>query len=355
MVKDENASSTTEATTINLTDLENFTTQGLKELANIVDLTDLEQWKKAYLSNESAVVAARSKLPQLAKDLRAEYGKTINGFKVSLEQNYQEVLQKIIKTQEENKLATEVQDLTIPVKRNLLGAFHPINSLIQEVSAIFANIGWQIVEGPEVESTSYNFDALNFLPDHPSRSMQDTFHIADSQESLLLRTHTSPVQVRTLLSKKPPVYSISPGRVFRSDALDATHTPVFHQLEGLAVDENLTMADLVGVLDYLAKRLFNSDKTKVRLRPHFFPFTEPSAEVDVWFNNKKGGAGWVEWGGCGMVHPNVLLSAGVDPQQYGGFAFGMGLERTLQFRNGINDMHDIVEGDVRFSRFFGIG
>jgi phenylalanyl-tRNA synthetase alpha chain len=215
-------------------------------------------------------------------------------------------------------------------------------------------MGWELADGPEVEAEHYNFDALNFPHDHPARSDSDTFYIAPQGSRQVLRTHTSPVQVRALLDREPPVYIISMGRTFRTDELDATHTPVFHQVEGLAVDKNLTMAHLRGTLDAFARAEFGP-AARTRMRPHFFPFTEPSAEVDVWFTGKKGGAGWVEWGGCGMVHPNVLRAVGIDPEVYSGFAFGMGLERTLQFRNGIPDMRDIVEGDVRFSLPFGVG
>ncbi len=204
-----------------------------------------------------------------------------------------------------------------------------------------------------METEHFNFDALNFLPDHPARTMQDTFHIAPEGSRQVLRTHTSPVQVRTMLSREVPIYVVCPGRTFRTDELDATHTPVFSQVEGLAVDKGLTMAHLRGTLDAFARALFGPE-TRTRMRPNYFPFTEPSAEVDVWFPNKKGGAGWVEWGGCGMVNPNVLRASGIDPDVYTGFAFGMGLERTLQFRNGIPDMRDIVEGDVRFTLPFGV-
>jgi phenylalanyl-tRNA synthetase alpha chain len=215
-------------------------------------------------------------------------------------------------------------------------------------------MGWEVAEGPEVESSWFNFDALNFGKDHPARTMQDTFYLGDSETSgTVLRTHTSPVQIRALLERDLPVYVVCPGRTFRTDELDATHTPVFHQVEGLAIDKGLTMAHLKGTLDAFARAMFGSD-ARVRLRPSYFPFTEPSAETDLWFPQKKGGPGWIEWGGSGMVHPNVLRACGVDPEVYSGFAFGHGLERTLQFRNGIPDMRDMVEGDVRFSREFGV-
>ena len=210
-------------------------------------------------------------------------------------------------------------------------------------------MGYEVAEGPELESEWLNFDALNFLPDHPARTMQDTFHVEPPEARQVLRTHTSPVQIRTLLERDLPVYVVCPGRTFRTDELDATHTPVFHQVEGLAVDEGITMAHLKGTLDAFAQAMFGPESV-TRLRPSYFPFTEPSAEVDVWFPEKRGGAGWVEWGGCGMVDPNVLRACGVDAETYSGFAFGMGLERTLQFRNGLPDMRDMVEGDVRFTR-----
>ncbi|CPU59154.1 Phenylalanyl-tRNA synthetase alpha chain PheS [Mycobacteroides abscessus] len=214
-------------------------------------------------------------------------------------------------------------------------------------------MGWEVADGPEVETEHFNFDALNFLPDHPARSTQDTFYIAPEDSRQVLRTHTSPVQVRTLLARELPVYVISLGRAFRTDEIDATHLPAFHQVEGLAVDRGLTLANLKGTLDAFARAMFGA-QAHTRMRPHYFPFTEPSAEVDVWFENKKGGAGWVEWGGCGMVNPNVLRASGIDPGEYSGFAFGMGLERTLQFRNGLPDMRDMIEGDVRFSLPFGV-
>jgi len=250
-------------------------------------------------------------------------------------------------------LVAEAIDVTLPSDRHPVGARHPISLISEQVADVFVAMGWEVAEGPEVETEHFNFDALNFLPDHPARTMQDTFHLAPENSRQVLRTHTSPVQVRTMLSREVPIYVVCPGRTFRTDELDATHTPVFSQVEGLAVDKGLTMANLRGTLDAFARALFGPE-TRTRMRPNYFPFTEPSAEVDVWFANKKGGAGWVEWGGCGMVNPNVLRASGIDPDEYSGFAFGMGLERTLQFRNGIPDMRDIVEGDVRFTLPFGV-
>jgi phenylalanyl-tRNA synthetase alpha chain len=219
-------------------------------------------------------------------------------------------------------------------------------------------MGWEVAQGPELEAEWFNFDALNFPKDHPARAMQDSFYVAGTtggsvqETGLVLRTHTSPVQVRTMLDKEPPIYVVCPGRVYRTDELDATHTPVFHQVEGLAIDRHLSMAHLKGTLDHFARAMFGP-QSRTRLRPSFFPFTEPSAEMDVYFPDKKGGAGWVEWGGCGMVDPDVLRACGLDPAEWSGFAFGMGIERTLQFRNQIPDMRDLVEGDVRFTAAFG--
>jgi phenylalanyl-tRNA synthetase alpha chain len=227
---------------------------------------------------------------------------------------------------------------------------------------VFVAMGWEVAEGPEVETEWHNFDALNFDPDHPARAMQDTFFVDPPKSGMLLRTHTSPVQVRALLERSLPIYVVCPGKTFRTDELDATHTPVFHQIEGLAVDKGLTMAHLKGTLDHLARAMFG-EYAKTRLRPSFFPFTEPSAEMDLTCFVCEGGdtacrtckgTGWIEWGGCGMTHPNVLRAAGVDTDVYTAFAFGMGIERTLMFRHGVADMRDMVEGDVRFSRQFGM-
>ncbi len=213
-------------------------------------------------------------------------------------------------------------------------------------------MGWEVAEGPEVEAEWFNFDALNFDPDHPARQMQDTFFVEPPEAGLVLRTHTSPVQVRALLERGVPTYVVCPGRTFRTDELDATHTPVFHQVEGLAVDEGLTMAHLRGVLEHFARAMFGQDVV-TRFRPSYFPFTEPSAEMDLRWTTPTGER-WLEWGGCGMVNPNVLRSCGVDPDRYSGFAFGMGIERTLMLRNGVDDMRDMVEGDVRFSTHYGM-
>ena len=247
------------------------------------------------------------------------------------------------------------------------GARHPLTTILERIADVFVAMGYEVAEGPEAEAEWLNFDALNMRPDHPARTMQDTFFIEPVEAGLVLRTHTSPVQVRTMLAQEPPIYVVCPGRVFRTDELDATHTPVFNQVEGLAVDEGLTMADLKGTLDHFAAPMFG-EGLRTRLRPSYFPFTEPGAEVDLLCFVCRGESvgnpdrpcrtcsseGWIEWGGCGMVNPRVLIACGIDPDRYCGFAFGMGLERTLMFRHGVEDMHDMVEGDVRFTRAFGM-
>ena len=318
------------------------------------DLDALARIKTEHLGDRSPLALARQALGSVPKEERADAGKRVNTARSEAQRSYDERLATLRAERDVAVLVAEGIDVTLPSTRQPPGARHPITILAEHVADTFIAMGWELAEGPEVETEQFNFDALNFGPDHPARSEQDTFYIAPEDSRQLLRTHTSPVQVRTLLARELPVYIISIGRTFRTDELDATHTPVFHQVEGLAVDRGLSMAHLRGTLDAFARAEFGPS-ARTRIRPHFFPFTEPSAEVDVWFADKKGGADWVEWGGCGMVHPNVLRAAGIDPDIYSGFAFGMGLERTLQFRNGIPDMRDMVEGDVRFSLPFGVG
>ena len=322
--------------------------------ASAADLDALALAKTEHLGDRAPLALARQALATLPKTDRADAGKRVNEARGDAQHSYDERLTVLRAERDAAVLVAEAVDVTLPSTRQPAGARHPITILSEHVADTFVAMGWELAEGPEVETEQFNFDALNFPPDHPARSESDTFHIAPEGSRQLLRTHTSPVQVRTLLDRELPVYIVSIGRTFRTDELDSTHTPVFHQVEGLAVDRGLTMAHLRGTLDAFARSEFGAD-ARTRMRPHFFPFTEPSAEVDVWFPNKKGGAGWVEWGGCGMVNPNVLRAAGIDSEVYSGFAFGMGLERTLQFRNGIPDMRDMVEGDVRFSLPFGVG
>ncbi len=320
--------------------------------AGAADLEALASVKPGHLGDRSPVLLARREIGALPPKAKAEAGKRVNEAQSAIKTAFDERHAVLQVERDERVLRDESVDVTLPWDRFPRGARHPITTLAERIGDVFVAMGYEIAEGPELETEWFNFDALNFGKDHPARSMQDTFYVAPNDSSLVLRTHTSPVQARTLLSRELPVYVVCPGRTFRTDELDATHTPVFHQVEGLAVDKGLTMGHLKGTLDSFARAMFGED-SKTRLRPSFFPFTEPSAEVDVWFPEKKGGAGWVEWGGCGMVNPNVLRACGVDPDVYSGFAFGMGLERTLQFRNGLPDMRDMVEGDVRFTQPFG--
>ncbi|MUL85918.1 MULTISPECIES: phenylalanine--tRNA ligase subunit alpha [unclassified Mycolicibacterium] len=318
------------------------------------DLDALARAKTEHLGDRAPIALARQALASLPKADRADAGKRVNVVRAEAQRAYDERLAALRAERDAAVLVAERIDVTLPSTRQPVGARHPITILAENVADTFVAMGWELAEGPEVETEQFNFDALNFPPDHPARSVMDTFQIAPDGSRQVLRTHTSPVQIRALLERELPVYIISIGRTFRTDELDSTHTPVFHQVEGLAVDKGLTMAHLRGTLDAFARAQFGP-AGRTRFRPHFFPFTEPSAEVDIWFPGKKGGPGWVEWGGCGMVNPNVLRACGIDPDVYSGFAFGMGLERTLQFRNGIPDMRDMVEGDVRFSLPFGVG
>ena len=321
-------------------------------LRSISTAQELRAAKSALVGENSPLSHLYSQIKSLPADQRAEAGKLVGGAKAQFEEEFQAKEAELEKIARSEQLSQERVDLTAAGPVIPHGARHPLSLLMDQIGDVFIGMGWEIADGPELENEWFNFDALNFHPDHPARAMQDTFFVAPVENHLLLRTHTSPVQVRSLLERELPVYVLCPGRVFRTDELDATHTPVFHQVEGLAVDKGLTMADLRGTLEHFARVMFG-DEAKIRLRPSFFPFTEPSAELDVWHPGAKGGARWVEWGGCGMVNPNVLKAAGIDPDVYSGFAFGMGIERTLMFRNGVTDMHDMVEADIRFSRQFG--
>ena len=326
---------------------------GTQAFGAAATLDDLATARTAHLGDRSPVALARREVGALPGTERADAGRRVNAVRERLQQAYDARRAVLEVERDAAALAAETVDVTLPAVRTPPGARHPITVLLEQVSDVFVAMGWEVMEGPEVEDEYYNFDALNFLPDHPARTMQDTFHLAPEGSRQVLRTHTSPVQVRSMLTREPPLFVVCPGRTFRTDELDATHTPVFHQIEGLAVAEGITMAHLKGTLDAFARAMFG-EQSRIRFRPSYFPFTEPSVEPDVWFPEKKGGPGWVEWGGCGMVHPNVLRACGIDPQRYSGFAFGMGVDRTLMFRNGISDVRDTVEGDVRFTLPFGL-
>src|ERR1700754_319167 len=315
----------------------------IQAFAGASDLAALAAVKPAHLGDRAPLLLARRELGSLPGPERAEAGRRVNAARQQVQEAFDARRAQLVDERDARVLAEEAVNVTLPWYRVPRGARHPITQIAERIADVFVAMGWEVAEGPEVESSWLNFDALNFGKDHPARTMQDTFYLGGSETSgAVLRTHTSRVQIRALLERALPVYVVCPGRTFRTDELDATHTPVFHQVEGLAVDEGITMAHLKGTLDAFARAMFGAEST-TRLRPSYFPFTEPSAEVDVWFPEKKGGAGWVEWGACG-----------VDTDKYTGFAFGMGLERTLQFRNGLPDMRDMTEGDVRFSSAFGI-
>ena len=365
-----------------------------RAFAEASTLEELKSARLAHSGDAAPVTQANALIKGLDKADKPVAGKLIGAARKQIQAALAEATARLEAEEAAAALEREKVDVTVPTRRNPRGARHPLTVLVEDVADFFVGMGWEIAEGPEVEHEWFNFDALNFGPDHPARQMQDTFYVSgvqtvggssadaagaadgektgaaegagaadkketagrtgdvEAQPGLVLRTHTSPVQGREMLERGAPLYIACPGKVFRTDALDATHTPVFHQVEGLAVDKGLTMAHLKGTLDHFARAMFGPE-AKTRLRPSFFPFTEPSAEMDLWFPQKKGGAGWIEWGGCGMVNPEVLRNAGIDPDEYTGFAFGMGLERTLMFRHGIADMRDMVEGDVRFSLQFG--
>ncbi|OJX95758.1 MAG: phenylalanine--tRNA ligase subunit alpha [Micrococcales bacterium 73-15] len=341
----------------------------LAAVAAAADLEALKEARIAHTGERSPLALANRAIKDLPGPEKAAAGKLVGGARGRLGAAIKDREAVLEEERAQQILLTETIDVTLPVARGgvgaattgLAGARHPIARISEEIADIFVAMGWEIAEGPEVEHEWFNFDALNFTPDHPARQMQDTFFLANpvgadgtSEDAhLVLRTHTSPVQARAVLARDLPLYIVSPGRVFRTDELDATHSPVFHQVEGLAIDRGLTMANLKGTLDHFARAMFGPE-ARTRLRPSYFPFTEPSAEMDLWFPQKKGGAGWIEWGGCGMVNPNVLRSVGVDPAEYQGFAFGMGIERAVMLRYGIEDMRDLIEGDVRLSRAFAV-
>ncbi|GAB2549916.1 phenylalanine--tRNA ligase subunit alpha [Brachybacterium huguangmaarense] len=343
----------------------------LDAIAGAATTAELKQVRIAHTGDAAPISLANAAIKSLPKEERAGAGKLVGQAKGRVFQAISARQEELAAAEEEAALASETVDVTLPSPGRPRGARHPLTTLSDRIADIFVGLGWEIAEGPEVEAEWFNFDALNFDADHPARQMQDTFYVAGEDgrgSGQVLRTHTSPVQARALLERGVPLYIACPGTVFRTDELDATHTPVFTQVEGIAIDKGLTMAHLVGTLDTLAERLFGG-KPITRLRPAYFPFTEPSAEMDfrcfacdarLGLDHEPdpscrvcGGTGWIEMGGCGMVNPAVLRACGVDPEEYQGFAFGLGIERILMLRNGVADMHDMVEGDVRFSQHYG--
>ncbi|GAA3900250.1 phenylalanine--tRNA ligase subunit alpha [Microbacterium invictum] len=314
---------------------------------------DLKTARAAHGGEGSTLAQLNAQLRSVPNERKAEFGKLVGQARGRVAQALAAREEELAAAETAARLEAERVDITALASHARVGARHPLTLLQDQIGDIFVGMGWEIAEGPELEHEWFNFDALNFDVDHPARQMQDTFFVDPVDRHLVLRTHTSPVQVRSMLERDLPIYVICPGRVYRTDEFDATHLPVFSQFEGLVIDKGITMAHLKGTLDHVARQLFGPE-AKTRFRANFFPFTEPSAELDLWHPTFKGGARWIEWGGCGMVNPNVLRAAGIDPEEYSGFAFGMGIERTLMFRSDVKDMRDMAEGDVRFSEQFGM-
>lgn len=327
----------------------------IKEMEASQNLKELNDLKVKYLGKKGELTVVLRGMGTLSPEERPVIGSLVNEVRDELNALVEKKEKEFKKQELQKRLETENIDVTEPSKKVNLGSLHPITQIIEEVEEIFLGMGYQIADGPEVEKAIYNFDKLNTPPDHPARDLQDTFYITDD---IVLRSQTSPVQARVMENQKPPIKIICPGAVYRSDSVDATHSPVFHQVEGLVVDKNISMTDLKGTLEMFAKKCLG-ENTKIRFRPHHFPFTEPSAEADVscFVCGGKGcrvckGEGWIELLGCGMVHPNVLSNCGIDPEEYSGFAFGFGVERIAMAKFGIEDMRLLFENDVRFLKQF---
>jgi len=347
-------------------EVERARTEALAAVASAADLDALKAVRLAHAGDRSPLALANREIGALPPAARADAGKRVGQARRDVEAALAARQEELEAERDQRALVEEAVDVTLPWDRAPRGARHPLSLVAERAADVFVAMGYEVADGPEVEAAWFNFDALNMLADHPARTESDTFFVESPDSGVVLRTQTSPVQIRALLDRPLPVYVVSPGRVYRTDELDATHSPVFWQIEGLAVDENLSMAHLKGTLDTFAAAMFG-DGIVTRLRPDHFPFTEPSAEVDVLCfvcrgESLKAGAqpcrtcrseGWIEWGGCGMVNPRVLVACGIDPTRWSGFAFGMGLDRTLMFRHDIADIRDIVEGDVRFPLAFG--
>ncbi len=338
-------------------------TEAMQAFSEATTVAELKQAQIGHIGDRSPLALANREIRSLPQQDRRDAGKRIGQARGQVKQAYDMRYAEVAAAELERRLAAEQVDVTLPTEATPHGAQHPITALTDLMSDIFIAMGWEIAEGPELEAEWLNFDALNIPPDHPARTMHDTLFIDPPDHNLVLRTHTSPVQARALLNRELPVYVVAPGRVYRDDEYDATHLPMFHQIEGMAVDRGITFGHLKGTLEHFARELFGSGVV-FRWRPSYFPFTEPSAEVDLLCFSCRGTSiddpdhpcrvckseGWIEWGGCGVMNPRVLAACGVDSSIYSGFAFGMGIDRTLMFRNGLEDLRDIVQGDVRFSR-----
>ena len=325
--------------------------EAVSKILESENLDKLNEIRVAYLGKKGQLTEVLKGMKDVAPEDRPKVGQMVNETRAAIEEKMEEVKNNLAAKAREAKLKAEVIDVTLPAKKNKIGHLHPNTVALEELEKIFVGLGYEVVEGPEVEYDYYNFEALNIPANHPAKDEQDTFYI---NRNMVLRTQTSSVQVHVMENEKPPIRIISPGRVFRSDEVDATHSPSFHQVEGLVIDKNVTFADLKGTLQEFAKELFGAD-TKVKFRPHHFPFTEPSAEMDVTCFKCGGkgcrfckGEGWIEILGCGMVHPHVLEMSGIDPEEYTGFAFGVGLERIALLKYEIDDMRLVYENDDRF-------
>ena len=344
--------------------------EALAAIAAAGNLDELKAARLAHSGDRAPLTLASAEIGALPPAARAEAGKRVGGARAQVRQAIGDRTAALEAERDERILTAETVDVTLPTRRSAPGARHPDTLISDRLTDVFVAMGYEVAEGPEVEAEWYNFDALNFAPDHPARAMQDTLFVAGpdgGQDSgMVLRTHTSPVQIRAMLTRQLPLYVVSPGKCYRTDELDATHSPVFHQIEGLAVDEGLTMADLRGAVQAFVDAMFG-EGLRTRFRPDFFPFTEPSADVSMECHVCRGASarprggpcrvcksqGWIEIAGCGMVNPRVLVACGIDPDRYSGFAFGLGIERTLMIGYGV-DMRDTIEGDVRFSAAFGM-
>src|SRR5690349_14375531 len=354
-----------EVTPLKADQVEAMREEALAAIASAADLDALKQVRLDHAGDRSPLALANREIGALPPQARKEAGQRVGQARGAVHQAIA-ARQTVLEAEHEERMLTEeTVDVSLPTSRARRGGRHPITLQSELIADLFVAMGYEVAEGPVVEAEWLNFDALNLGPDHPARTMQDTFWTEPADHHVVLRTHTSPVQARTMLTRKPPIYVVCPGRVYRTDEYDATHSPVFHQVEGLVVDEGITMAHLKGTLDHFAASMFG-DGITTRFRPSYFPFTEPSAEVDLRCFVCRGqepdvatcrtckGEGWIEWGGCGVVNPRVLRACGIDPDVYSGFAFGMGIERTLMFRHGVEDMRDMAEGDVRFTLPFGM-
>ena len=337
--------------------------QALAAFAAAQTSAELKEARLAHSSDRSPLALANRAIGTIPGPERKEAGQRLGAARAQVNAALAAREEELGAAELAGRLVAERVDVSLPVEFGPQGAAHPITALIDLMGDVFVAMGWEIAEGPEAEGEWLNFDALNIGPDHPARGTSDTLFISPLEQHIVLRTHTSPVQARSMLDRELPIYVVCPGKVYRADEFDATHVPVFHQIEGLCVDKGISLAHLKGTLDHLAKSMFG-DGIETRMRPHYFPFTEPSAEVDLKCFVCRGASvgnpdapcrtcksqGWIEWGGCGVVNPRVLAACGIDTEVYSGFAFGMGIERTLMFRNNAADMRDMVEGDVRFSR-----